>query len=62
MGLALAVWGSRFLEGMLFEVTPLDPVVLGGVAALLVAVALLAAWLPARRAVRVAPLEAMRPE
>jgi putative ABC transport system permease protein len=62
LGLALAVWGARFLEGMLFEVGPLDPAVLGGVAALLVAVALLAAWLPARRAVRVAPLEAMRPD
>lgn len=62
LGLALAVWGSRFLEGLLFEVGPLDPVVLGGVAALLVVVALLAAWLPARRAVRVAPLEAMRPD
>ena len=62
LGLGLALWGARHLEGLLFEVGARDPAVLGGVAALLLAVALLAAWLPARRAVRVGPLEAMRPE
>ncbi|HEV3196582.1 MAG TPA: ABC transporter permease, partial [Bryobacteraceae bacterium] len=52
-GLTAGVAGSagltRLLTGMLYEVRPLDPVVLGGVSLLLAAVALLASYLPARR-------------
>jgi ABC-type lipoprotein release transport system permease subunit len=47
---------------MLYEVGPMDPLVLvGGIAALLGA-ALLASWVPARRAARVDPIVALRPE
>jgi putative ABC transport system permease protein len=65
-GLAAGVAGSagltRLLTGMLYDVQPLDPVVLGGVSLLLAAVALLASYLPARRAARIDPIVALRCE
>lgn len=51
---------SRLMRRLLFETSPLDPIVFSGVAALLAAVALFAAWLPARRAARVDPMVALR--
>jgi putative ABC transport system permease protein len=66
VGLAVGVAGSagltRLLTGMLYDVRPLDPVVLGGVALLLAAVALLASYFPARRAARIDPIVALRCE
>jgi len=59
-GLVLVAVASRFLRSLLFEIGPSDPVTLGAAATLLVAFALLASWLPARRAARVNPIEAMR--
>ncbi|MFI5311295.1 MAG: ADOP family duplicated permease [Gemmatimonadales bacterium] len=51
---------SRTISGMLFSVSPLDPVTFVGVVALLVLVALVACWVPARRATRVDPMETLR--
>ena len=60
LGLALAVAASRLLGGLLFEVDALDPLTFVGVPLVLGAAALLAAWLPARRASRVSPVTALR--
>ena len=61
-GLLGALAGSRLITSMLFEVTPTDPLALLGACGLLLAVALLAAYIPARRATRVDPMVALRYE
>jgi predicted permease len=61
-GLAGALYLSRFLRSLLFDVTPVDPAAYLGVSLLLLGVALLASWLPARRAARVDPVVALRAE
>jgi putative ABC transport system permease protein len=53
---------SRFVEGMLFGLTPLDPVTFIGVSGLLAAVAFAASYIPARRATRLNPLLSLRAE
>jgi putative ABC transport system permease protein len=62
IGLVLAGLISRVMSVVLFDVEPLDPVVFGGVALTLVATGTLACLLPARRATRVDPSDAMRSE
>jgi predicted permease len=62
LGIVAAFGASRFVESMLFGLSPGDPVTYGSVALVLVALALLASLLPARRATRVNPLEALRAE
>lgn len=61
-GVALAIILSRVLRTLLFEVQPGDPITLIVVAVLFVGVALLACWVPVRRAAKVDPLEALRYE
>ncbi|HET7617363.1 MAG TPA: ABC transporter permease, partial [Vicinamibacterales bacterium] len=56
LGLAGAWWGARAARSVLFGVAPDDPVTLAIAAAVLIATALLASWIPARRAARVSPL------
>jgi putative ABC transport system permease protein len=60
LGLAAAAGGTRLLRSLLFEVQPLDPLAFAAAAATLVTVALLAAYVPARRATRVDPIAALR--
>ncbi|HEX7020320.1 MAG TPA: FtsX-like permease family protein, partial [Gemmatimonadaceae bacterium] len=62
IGLVGAYVASRLLETMLFSVSRIDPITYGGVVALLMGVAVLAAWAPARRAAGVDPTIALREE
>jgi ABC-type antimicrobial peptide transport system permease subunit len=62
IGLVLSVAGARWLEPHLFDTPALDPLVFATVPAVLLAVALLAGWVPARRALRIKPTEALRAE
>jgi putative ABC transport system permease protein len=62
LGILLAILLSRVLRSFLFEVQPSDPATLIVVGALFVGVGLLACWVPARRAGKVDPLEALRYE
>jgi ABC-type antimicrobial peptide transport system permease subunit len=62
LGLASALAVTRYLEGLLFGLTPLDPVTFFAVAALFAAIATLASYVPARRAASVDPLIALRCE
>lgn len=61
-GLALFALVARFLRSLLFGVAPGDPVALGAASLILIVIAALATWIPARRASRVDPAEALRAE
>ena len=66
VGVALGTLGSfalsKWIESLLFGTTPANPAVFSGVGLLLCAVALVAAYVPARRASRIEPLQALRTE
>jgi putative ABC transport system permease protein len=62
LGAGLALWGSRWMEGLMFRQSPRDPLVFGAVALVLLIVALLASSGPALRAARVDPNVALRGE
>jgi predicted permease len=60
IGLPIALGTTRLKRGLLYGVSPTDPVTLGGTCAVLVTVALVSSWLPARRASAVDPAIALR--
>jgi putative ABC transport system permease protein len=62
VGLAAAFAGASAIASVLYGISPRDPAVFAGTAIALLAVALLACWLPARRAARLSPLSALRAE
>jgi predicted lysophospholipase L1 biosynthesis ABC-type transport system permease subunit len=62
IGIATALLATRLMRGLLFGVTPIDPITFGSVALLLILIALAACYIPARRAMRVDPMVALRYE
>jgi len=62
IGVLLAAGVGKLVSGLLYRVSPFDPAVLLIAAAVLSAAAMLASYLPARRATRVVPLDALRAE
>jgi putative ABC transport system permease protein len=62
VGLGGALWLSRFMQALLFQVNPIDPASLAAVAAIFLSVALLACFVPAWRASRIDPMAALRTE
>jgi putative ABC transport system permease protein len=66
IGIALGMLGAfaltRLMSSLLFDVSTTDPITFVAVALLLLLVAILAAWIPARRATRVDPMIALRSE
>ena len=59
-GVAGALVLTRFMQSLVFGVSPSDPLVIAGAAGLLLAVAMVASYIPARRATRVDPMVALR--
>jgi putative ABC transport system permease protein len=62
VGLALSLALGQLVRSFLFGLSPADPLTLLGVVLLLGAVALMASWIPARRATRIDPMRALRAE
>jgi ABC-type antimicrobial peptide transport system permease subunit len=60
IGLSVALAGSRLIASLLYGIGPRDPAVFVGTTLVLLTVAAAACWLPARRAARLSPLEALR--
>ncbi len=60
IGLIGAAALSRFLASVLYDVDPMDPATFAGMAAVLLTVAVVASWIPARRAARLDPVETLR--
>jgi putative ABC transport system permease protein len=59
-GILGALWLTQWLSSLLFEITPSDPATFSAVTLLLLVVTLIACWIPARRAARIDPIQALR--
>jgi putative ABC transport system permease protein len=62
LGVSFSFAVTQFITSYLYEVKPWDPTVFVGVPVLLSVVAMLAIWIPARRASRINPIDALRYE
>ena len=62
VGAAASIGLTRYIQSMLFGVEPIDPATIAGAVVLMLLVALIAGWIPARRASRLEPMVALRHE
>jgi ABC-type antimicrobial peptide transport system permease subunit len=62
VGLAASMGMARLMQSLLYGVSPFDPLSLGAVSLLLIVIGVVASWLPAHRATRINPTEALRNE
>jgi putative ABC transport system permease protein len=62
VGMLVALAAGRFLEKILYGVEPTDPLTMAIVLAMMLGIAALACWIPARRAIRINPVTALRQE
>jgi ABC-type antimicrobial peptide transport system permease subunit len=60
IGAGLSAWAGSYVRTLLYDLEPRDPWTFAGAALLVTLVAALAAWLPARRASRIDPMQALR--
>ena len=60
MGAVISLWAGRFVATLLYGVEARDPLTLLGASAVLATIALVAGWLPARRAARIDPAQVLR--
>jgi len=60
LGLGVVLWAGRFVQTIVFGLSPADPLTIGGAVALIAVVTALAGSLPARRASNVNPIDALR--
>ena len=60
VGVPITLASTRILKSQLYQLSPLDPIAIGSAVAIIAAMTLLAAWLPARRAAKVDPMVALR--
>jgi len=61
-GLVLGILASRVLAFIVYQATPRDPLVLGGVVLIMASLGLLATWIPAQRALSIDPMRLLREE
>jgi macrolide transport system ATP-binding/permease protein len=62
VGLPIAIAAGKLMRGLLFGISPADPIALAGASLLVIGVAITASYFPARRATRINPVEALRAE
>ena len=62
LGLALSAAAARLLASIVYQASPRDPLVFAGVSAMLMVVAIIACWGPARQSLRIDPVSALRAE
>ena len=62
IGIPVSLSSTRILKSLLYELSPLDPLAISIAIAAVILMTLAAAWLPARRATRIDPMQALRVE